>query len=207
MSTTEPMSEQPYALQHQSERKRRRRMLQEKHVRSLTVFVEAIRAERGLSNEVPHFDPLDGGVMSTILGLMELPGPKTVASGFISRNNPDPTARNMCAIQDRSGIPRRSIALWNIVPWSVDLINAQEMQDAEPYLIRLIKLLPELRVIVLFGRRAQSQRDLVRRCFDGEILEAWHTSGQALNPHPSRREEIVSILKRAHASAGTASGR
>jgi hypothetical protein len=50
--------------------------------------------------EVPEFDPLDGGVEAQVLFLFEKPGPMTAelggskrsGSGFISRNNDDPTA-------------------------------------------------------------------------------------------------------------------
>ena len=40
---------------------------------------------------IPHFDPLDGGSNAQVLFLMEAPGPKASASGFVSRNNPDET--------------------------------------------------------------------------------------------------------------------
>ncbi len=73
-------------------------MLDCSHLASLARYAAALRAMgRG---EVPDFDPQDGGIAARALFLFEKPGPMTIpalvgkrtGSGFISRNNDDPTA-------------------------------------------------------------------------------------------------------------------
>lgn len=44
---------------------------------------------------VPHFDPLDGGVDSRVLILLETPGAGMTADDAVSRDNPTGTARNL----------------------------------------------------------------------------------------------------------------
>src|SRR5258708_7194323 len=72
----------------------RQAQLHESHIAPLTEFVEALRAEVGVAAIVPDFDPWDGGIDAEILYLLEAPGPQAVASSFISRNNPDESAKN-----------------------------------------------------------------------------------------------------------------
>jgi hypothetical protein len=87
-------------------------------MRKLTQFAAALR-ERGMGI-VPDFDPLDGGVDARILFLFEKPGPMTSedrgGSGFISRNNDDPTAEATFRFMQAAGIPRTLTVIWNVVP-------------------------------------------------------------------------------------------
>lgn len=57
-------------------------------------IVNQIREEKGLSCEVPSFDPENGNEQARYLFLLEAPGPKAVQTGYVSVKNPDPTARN-----------------------------------------------------------------------------------------------------------------
>ena len=82
---------------------------------SLSVFVESIRADGHAG--VPYFDPLDGGIDAECLFILEGPGPKAVATRFVSRNNPDETAKNWHNLNEEARIDRRRTAIWNIVPW------------------------------------------------------------------------------------------
>lgn len=74
---------------------------------------------------VPDFDPLDGGIAAEVLFLMEKPGPRTdntgakghAGSGFISRDNDDPTAEAILRFMEEAGIARKRSILWNTVPW------------------------------------------------------------------------------------------
>ena len=50
---------------------------------------------------------------------MEAPGPKARATGFVSRDNPSPTARNLRGFLFGAGIDRTHTALWNVVPWYI----------------------------------------------------------------------------------------
>ena len=55
--------------------------LNDPHVRALMDLVRDLRS-RGL--DVPNVDPNDGGVNAQVLILLETPGPKAVASRFVS---------------------------------------------------------------------------------------------------------------------------
>ena len=54
-----------------------------------------------------------------MLILLESPGSRAVASYFISRDNPDPSARNMRVELDHAGFERSEVVIWNVVPWCV----------------------------------------------------------------------------------------
>ena len=85
---------------------------------------EKLRERRSV--EVPEFDPLDGGVDARVLFLLEKPGPMTsgvdgtkqrTGSGFISRNNDDPTAEAIFNFMQQAGISRKMTISWNVIPW------------------------------------------------------------------------------------------
>src|SRR6266404_1523547 len=78
-------------------------LLHAAHMRRLTALVEDIRSETGRGKNVPNFDPADGGVAARCLFLLEAPGPKAVQSGFVSRNNPDETAKNFFELAQAAG--------------------------------------------------------------------------------------------------------
>lgn len=105
----------PYALKMSDEKQRRLAMSGHPHIAPLTAYLAAIKAEHS-DKELPSFDPCDGGINAKALFLLEAPGPKAVDSAFISRNNPDPTAQNMCGLLAEANISRRDTLLWNIVP-------------------------------------------------------------------------------------------
>jgi hypothetical protein len=82
----------------------------------LTSYAARLR-ERG---EVPEFDPCDGGTEAQLLFLFEKPGPMTssqAGSGFIGRNNDDPTAEATFRFMQSAGIPRKLTVTWNVIPW------------------------------------------------------------------------------------------
>jgi uracil-DNA glycosylase len=86
--------------------------LHDGHVLPLMNVVRDLRAQ-GLI--VPNVDPNDGGMNARVLVLLETPGPKAVASGFVSRDNPDPTARNLGLVLDEAGLLRSDVVIWNVV--------------------------------------------------------------------------------------------
>ncbi|WP_366888266.1 uracil-DNA glycosylase [Rhodoferax sp.] len=118
---------------------------------------------------VPHFDPLDGGVRARCLLLLDSPGRRSadsgsttvVGTGFVSRDNPDPTADNLRAATLQMGLPRDATVLWNTVPWYLGDANklaptvAANWHAAMPALRQLVLLLPELQVVILLGRKAE----------------------------------------------------
>lgn len=141
----------------------RRKLLAEPHVAPLAAFVARLRvAQPGW--EFPEFDPLDGGVEADILFLFEKPGPKTSVegggSGFISRNNDDPTAEATFRFMTEAGLPRRRTVTWNLVPgWNgTRRLGGEELRVGMQSLRELIGLLPRLKAMVLVGRKAQRAR-------------------------------------------------
>lgn len=90
----------PYSQANPSVLQDRRDMIKDEHVKPLTSFVEGmlkdvnLQEAMGRNFQIPFFDPLDGGVNASILFLLEAPGPKAIKSGFVSRDNPDNTAKN-----------------------------------------------------------------------------------------------------------------
>jgi hypothetical protein len=156
-----PEPDAPRSLRDPEAREARRRLLTEPHVRPLTQYVEGLRARSPA--EFPDFDPLDGGVEARLLFLMEKPGPMTSAerdgrqgSGFISRDNDDPTAQAIFTFMREAGIPRRETALWNLIPgWNGERrVTGQEKKEGVREALRLVQLLLNLKAVVLVGAKA-----------------------------------------------------
>lgn len=150
----------PRSLRQQSARNERRNLLNEPHAAPLRNFVTGLR-RRHPAVEFPDFDPLDGGVNADLLFLFEKPGPMTSmaggGSGFISRDNDDPTAEATFRFMEQAAIPRRRTVLWNSIPgWNgARAINSQELRDGTNCLEELLSLLPYVRTAVLVGKKAQ----------------------------------------------------
>ncbi len=193
-------ADEPSALKDPAERRRRSAMLSLPHMQPLVDYVERMRLAQGPGFDMPSFDPCDGGVRARVLFLLEAPGPKAVGSSFISCNNPDQTARNMNQLLRTAGLQREDVLLWNIVPWYVGSgqkirpVDREDIAEAAPYLRELIGLLPNLRGIVLVGKKAQSARAVVRRLTSVKIFEAHHPSPQVFNVWPEKREEAQAVF-------------
>ena len=185
-----------YSLASDEERTSRRTALNRPHIAPLATFVQTIRAKRGLSNEIPFFDPYDGGVNASVLFLLEAPGPRAVSSGFVSRDNPDPSARNLRTLLTSAGIARERTVLWNIVPWYIGSgtkIRAAVASDIEAgtnYLLPLFTLLAGIRAVVLVGRKAQMARSRIEQLSSSRIFETFHTSNQVVTCWPERRKVL-----------------
>jgi len=122
------------------------------------------------------------------LFLLEAPGSRAVTSGFISRNNPDESAKNWFELNCEAGIPREKTVSWNIVPWYIGSsgkirpASRKDIQDALPYLYRLIALLPRLRIVALVGGKAQSISDRLQQTYPAlKILKLCHPSPLFVN--------------------------
>jgi len=192
-----------YALGDPDERRRRRERLRESHIVPLTDYVEQLRKTLGHNQEIPYFDPCDGGINAKLLFLLEAPGPKAVSSGFISRDNPDPTARSMTQISSECGIPREETISWNIVPWYVGSegrirpVTKEEIDAGIQALKSLQPLLPNLRVVVLMGCKAQSAQSKIEIIFQTKVLTCPHPSPRVFRVWPAKREEIKSVFLQA----------
>lgn len=172
----------PRTLAHPEERKRRRGLLDLPHVRSLSDFARELRAEKP-ETFVPCFDPLDGGSEARILFLFEKPGPKTSptegGSGFISRDNDDPTAEATFRFMREAEIPRHMTVLWNVIPWwnGVIKVTPPELDAGMTKAEQLLDRLPRLRCVVFVGRKAARARarwrDLAGHL---HLLESYHPS-------------------------------
>ena len=199
------MDDQPHALADPATRTRRIEMLGRGRMTELIRFVQELRTETRYGNGIPFFDPCDGGIEAEILVLAEAPGPKAVKTGFISRNNPDPSAKNFLGLLQEAGIPRSATILWNIVPWyvgtedrsSIRPAERQDIADGLPYLYQLLDLLPRLHTIVLLGRKAQQVSKQLTARGGLRILETFHTSARVLNVWPEKRVHILDTLREA----------
>jgi uracil-DNA glycosylase len=190
-----------FALKDVSEIERRRAMMALPHMSPLVSYVERIRSRRSHECDVPLFDPCDGGVNAKILFLLEAPGPKAVGSSFISRNNPDLTARNMNRLLGEAALPREASILWNIIPWYIGSgkrIRAaikSDVQEALPYLMDLISLLTNLKAIVLVGKPAASAAIQIASLSPVPVFYAPHPSPKVFNIYPHKRIEALELFK------------
>jgi uracil-DNA glycosylase len=176
--------------------------LSEPHVAPLMSLITGWRGE-GL--DVPNVDPNDGGIFAKALFLLESPGPRAVGTGFISRDNPDPSARNMTTALAGSGFTRADTILWNVVPYCVSTpgqnrnASPAQVRAAAPYTQRFIDLLMNLKVVVFCGKRAQ----LAERYLSVGVptLLTYHPGAMAYN-RPHCREHLHATFAAAHALIG-----
>lgn len=196
-----PRADGSYSLASVYERDRRYAALGLPHIAKLTALVDDLRVKRRLGAEIPYFDPFDGGTSARVLFLLEAPGPKAVGSGFISRDNPDPSARNFRSMLTDAGIPRKTTVLWNIVPWYIGngkKIRAATLSDIKAgaaFLSPLFALLSDLKAVVLVGRKAQKLRCEIEGCTSARIFETLHPSNQVVTCWPERRKELEADLR------------
>jgi len=195
--------DQPKSLRSEEHRLAKLSRIREPHVAPLNELVDAIREAEGLAAEVPYFDPADGGTNATCLFLFEAAGPGAVKSGFISRNNPDETAKNFFLLNAEAGLPRRQTVSWNIIPWYIGTgskirpASQHDLRRGLPYLDKLLAALPNLKVIVLAGRTAQRGEDRIRSLhYPAQIVKMMHPSPMVLNSKTYNRGAILATLRR-----------
>ncbi|WP_395609583.1 uracil-DNA glycosylase [Pseudomonas sp. B22129] len=200
------LADLPKMLQSPEAKAKRMLQLGEPHIHSLTTFVDQLRESAGPGVGIPYFDPWDGGVDAEALFLLEAPGAKAVASGFISRNNPDETAKNMFELGVEAGIDRKHTVLWNVVPWYIGTgtkIRAATPLDLEAGLQplpRLLALLPKLRTVVLLGRKAEKAAATIASVRpDLKLFICAHPSPLYVNNATGNREKILKILRQVSA--------
>ena len=178
----------------------RRSQLTERHIAPLSEFVQQLRTKvpNGI---IPEFDPWDGGIDAEVLYLLEAPGQKAGLSGFISRNNPDETAKNFFELNIAAGIPRKRTISWNAVPWyigsgtKIRAANSHDLNAGLKPLFELLSLLPKLRAVVLVGRKAEyPAKELERRRPDLKIFRTPHPSPMYCNRAPGNRQSILNAL-------------
>lgn len=197
------LDDRPKLLRDLSALAARRAQLHTPHIAPLTQFVDGLREQmRGKLATIPYFDPWDGGIDAELLYLLEAPGAKAVASEFVSRNNPDETAKNFFEFNVASGISRRRTVVWNIVPWYIGSgtrirpANRSDIEGGLASLGELLSLLPRLRGIVLVGKKAATAGDfLATHRPDLKLFTTPHPSPLFVNNNPGNRERIESVLR------------
>jgi hypothetical protein len=164
--------------------------------------MELVNRIRGYGLQVPNVDPNDGGVEAAVLVLLESPGPRAVASSFVSRDNPDPSARNMGTALGSAGFHRSETVLWNVVPQCVSTIEknqnatAAQIRAAAPDTQAFIDKLEKLRVVILCGRKAQLAKPFLRLPLGMRLLETFHTGAMSYN-HRAKRDHIRATFREA----------
>lgn len=158
----------------------------------LNRWLDTVRARTGES--VPYFDPASASDGARVLILLQDPSQEADAgSGFISRHNNDPTARNIYLASDEAGLPHDVTLHWNVVPWWVANPDRQlarrrrtlrdEAIRARPYLAEMVQQLTvELAVIVLAGKESQAGWDALT---EGGGIPGTHAAQVLRCPHPS----------------------
>jgi hypothetical protein len=180
-------------------------MLVEPHIAPLTSYVESLRRQEP-ETEFQYFDPLDGGVEADMLFLLEKPGPMTsptgkkVGSGFISRNNDDPTAENVFHFMRSAGIERKRVVLWNVIPgWNSTIkYNAAEIRRGVQEVLHLLPLLSKLRTVVLVGGPARRAHPLLQTARPDLLIHtSAHPSARCFQFNPEQWREIPKLWEAA----------
>lgn len=192
----------PKTLASAHERALRSALLAQDHAKDLAHLARRMRESKGAGYEIPDFDPLDGGIEAQVLFLLEAPGPKAIASGFISRNNPDETAKNFFYLNAEAGIDRRRTITWNAVPWYIGSgtkirpATRDDVREADNWLAELLTLLTQLQIVVFVGKKALHAKHVVQRTRpDIEVVCMPHPSPMFINRAPDNRARILKVLR------------
>jgi uracil-DNA glycosylase len=171
------------------------------HVAALSHFVDRVRAEG--HPHVPYFDPLDGGVQAECLFVLEAPGSRAKESGFVSRNNPDETAKNWLELNVEADIERKRTAIWNVVPWylgdgsQIRAAKTADIRHGLVYLLQVIEMFPNLRIVGLVGRAAGRVRSQIAHQYPKlTIVEVPHPSPTFINRSPQNRPAVLDGLRK-----------
>ena len=181
------IDDHPRSMRDPEVRKRRKAMLHCPHIEPLAKYAAELRKRKvgEIPIEVPDFDPLDGGIKARVLFLLEKPGPMAGGSGFISRNNDDPTAANILKFMQQAEIPRKLTIIWNVIPWwnGTITLTAPERREGLTCMKELVTwLLPDLCAVVMVGGQAAKAQS--------ELENMGRGLGLFTSCHPARKVEI-----------------
>ncbi len=163
-------------------------------------LVDQLGSER--PEPIPYCDPDYGGIEAEVLLHLSDPGPMTQTknrgSGFISFQNDDDGAARLCQILQEVNLdPGRTLS-WNAYPWYVhedeDLRATHFSAGVDP-LHRLLGLLPDLKVIVLFGGNAEAGWKRYRKAHPSpascyEVLETVHSANRGVTKGSRQSKEV-----------------
>jgi uracil-DNA glycosylase len=153
--------------------------------------------------DFPFVDPDDGGIFAKVLFLQHTPGRRAVTTGYVSIDNPDPTAWNVSKALGYAGFGRADYICWNVVPYFISTedkdgkATTAQIRDAAHYTQAFIGMLPHLRVVVFCGRKAQRQAPFLTLPDSVERLCAYQCGAQSFN-RSQNRTEILSAYQKAH---------
>jgi uracil-DNA glycosylase len=182
---------------------RKKALIKAPHLAKLTEFAQRIATERKV--DVPLFDPAGGGVNSKVLLLLESPGEGSRKSGINSLDNDDPTAANNFAAMVEAGLSRRVCLSWNVVPWHLDgrTPTPADLRAAVPYLVELLRMLADLKAVVVLGRPAGTGWTLSGRGHKLKVFNAPHPSPLSINrDRAGRWPQLVDAFRQAAAASG-----
>ncbi len=182
-------------MKHPDVREKRCAMLALPHVAPLAVYASSLRVH----GDVPDFDPLDGGINAEILFLFEKPGPMASGSGFISRDNDDPTAAATMDFMARAGLARERTVTWNVIPWwnGTTKVTPAELRQGTACVRDLLTLLPASRAVVLVGRKAMGAHHLLPEGV--KVFTSNHPSPKVRAIYPGKWDTIPVEWARARA--------
>jgi uracil-DNA glycosylase len=178
--------------------------LHEPKIEPLTKFGKEIHQATG--EEIPYFDPDDGGVEARALFLLRDPGPTVRTTKFISRDNypykeRDQTAKNFTEANKEACLPRDHTVSWNAVPWEV---GQQKFDDElqkvieDGWLFKLLQKLAQLKVVVLLGGDARKlTREVYLRRPNLHVLHGPHPSFRGSKNREKDRAWLKVVVRKA----------
>jgi hypothetical protein len=176
-------------------------LLSRPHVAPLSNFRAQLLKDLPKNSFVPNFDPKDGGLEARVLLVLETPGRVPRATQFTSLDNPSMTSKNLLPMVMSAGLKRSEILMWNLVPWDIGTDTKIQSTTSDHHsigtaaLLRLLELLPRLRVVVFLGAKAQlALKDVQAVRTDLLLLRSPHPSPSNLNTRPESRQEILVAL-------------
>jgi uracil-DNA glycosylase len=186
------------------------RHLRDAHIAPFTDLVQEIRRKTG--NEfVPFVDPTLGGINARVLFVLENPArPAALSngkgSGMLSPDNDDGTAENLWKWYLEASLPRSMAMHWNAVPWFTGderrnkSANRSSVIEGVPWLVRVIRLLPQLRLAVAMGGPARWAAAFYQDHLDVKPvrwLEAPHPGNRVRNRYPEQWVESRAAFHKA----------
>lgn len=181
----------------------KRARLWEPHIAPINGLTQRI-VESG-KGDVPYVDPDSGGIAARVLFLLEAPARAAAhGSGMLSADNDDTTAAHVWEAYQHSGLRRDFGVHWNAVPWYVGkrekirAVTPAEVEEGRRWLIELLELLPELRVLLTMGVPARKavaplHGELAERGVT--VVSTWHPSPRNYNSRPQSRADVLSTFE------------
>lgn len=175
------------------------------HIAPINRLVDELQRERGA--KMPYVAPHYAGIKAELLFIFQDPGPMTDdsrgGSGFLCAENDDPTAQLFSECLDQVGLTPDRIITWNASPWlrpdPKEKLTPRELEAGIEPTMRLLALLPKLRVVMLMGGEARNGWARLRKQHPAvqdryHVLESLHPSGRGIT-NGSRHTKAIGVEK------------